>query len=107
MVVPGFQSTNGAREKVCQFNVKSLLFEASMPIQSCKHLRTEDMLFIAPRELYKIVDQQTFQFVEMDEAGQPERRDIMDVVMAYNQKHWNTDKYRWLEQEIKQLRVTN
>ena len=106
MVVPGFNQQMELVKRYAKLREKPA-FRSQHAHPILQALKTEDMLFIAPRELYKIVNQQTFQFVEMDETGQPERRDVMDVVMAYNQKHWNTDKYRWLEQEIKQLRVTN
>lgn len=105
MVVPGFNEQMELVKKYVHLNAKPA-FRSQHAIPILQALRSEDMLFIAPRELYQIIDHNKFQFVEMDEEGSTIRRDVMDIVIAYNQRHWNTDKYRWLEQEIKQLKIS-
>ncbi|WEM40818.1 LysR family transcriptional regulator [Photobacterium sp. DA100] len=105
MVVPGFNEQMELVRKYVNLNVKPA-FRSQHAIPILQAIRSEDMLFIAPRELYHIVDQNKYQFVEMDEQGHAFRRDIMDIVIAYNQKHWNTEKYRWIEQLLKEIKVT-
>ncbi|KHT63747.1 hypothetical protein RJ45_10390 [Photobacterium gaetbulicola] len=105
MVVPGFNEQMELVRKYVNLNVKPA-FRSQHAIPILQAIRNEDMLFIAPRELYHIVDQKKYQFVEMDEQGHAFRRDIMDIVIAYNQKHWNTEKYRWIEQLLKEIKVT-
>ncbi|AJR08703.1 LysR family transcriptional regulator [Photobacterium gaetbulicola] len=105
MVVPGFNEQMELVRKYVNLNVKPA-FRSQHAIPILQAIRSEDMLFIAPRELYHIVDQKKYQFVEMDEQGHAFRRDIMDIVIAYNQKHWNTEKYRWIEQLLKEIKVT-
>ncbi|PSU34692.1 LysR family transcriptional regulator [Photobacterium lutimaris] len=105
MVVPGFNEQMELVKKYANLNVKPA-FRSQHAIPILQALRSEDMLFIAPRELYQVIDHNKFQFVEMDEKGHATRRDVMDIVIAYNQRHWNTEKYRWLEQEIKQLKFS-
>ncbi|MCQ1059879.1 LysR family transcriptional regulator [Photobacterium sp. DNB23_23_1] len=105
MVVPGFNEQIELVKKYVSLNAKPA-FRSQHSIPILQALKSEDMLFIAPRELYQVIDHNKFQFVEMDEKENTGRRDIMDIVIAYNQRHWNTEKYQWLEQEIRQLKLS-
>lgn len=60
----------------------------------------EDMLFIAPENFFRIVDQCKYQFVDMDEPGSLAKRVELDIVMVYNSRFWSTSKYKWLESQF-------
>ncbi|MGF1702549.1 LysR substrate-binding domain-containing protein [Photobacterium makurazakiensis] len=104
LIVPAFNEQMARVKKFAKVNTKPA-FRSQHVNPILNAIREEDMLFIAPIDLYKIVDQDTFKFIEMDESDQAIIRSEMDIVMAYNQRYWNTEKYQWLENEMKKLKA--
>ncbi|WP_051902383.1 LysR family transcriptional regulator, partial [Photobacterium sanctipauli] len=104
LVVPGFNEQMVMVQKFAKLNKKPA-FRSQHVNPVLNAIQEEDMLLIAPVDIYKIVDQALFQFIEMDESEQTVKRNEMEIVMAYSQRHWNTEKYQWLESEIKQLKA--
>ena len=104
LVVPGFNSQLELVKKYVKLDTQPA-FRSQHAYPIINAMEEEDMLLVAPYALYRVVDQNKFQFIDVDESSQTFRRDEMDIVMAYNQRYRNTEKYQWLEKEIRKLRV--